>query len=200
MSASESSPITTDLQESIEQLVAETVRRSQVDHDEESKRLRAALQEALNEVEAGQAAMNKAADLLRTALQAPAPVTGSAEANDSATATVDSPSDDETEVSQTPQAAESPAPSTETPETGPHEMDVVAHDVTIGIASSLQTWLRERPEVVSAQTREFVNGELRLKLDLSSALDMTTFSEWIAEHKGRIATSTSSVVELRFGD
>ena len=73
MSASESSPIAANLQESIEQLIAETVRRSQNDHEEEVQALRGALKQALEEIESGQAAMNRAAETLRAALDAPAP-------------------------------------------------------------------------------------------------------------------------------
>ena len=51
MSASEHSPLGTHLQESIEQLIAETVRRSQVDHEKETKHLRAALEEAFEDDE-----------------------------------------------------------------------------------------------------------------------------------------------------
>ncbi len=195
MSASEHSPLGTHLQESIEQLIAETVRRSQVDHEKETKHLRAALQEALVEVEAGQTAMARAAELLRNALDSPAPAASPVETADKVVEESPTPI---TEAAVCTAASNEEAETAAT-ETGPHELDVVAHDVTFGIASSLQSWLRERPEVTHAKTREFVNGELRLELQMESGLDMARLNEWIAEHKGRVATSTDSVLELRFG-
>lgn len=190
MSASESSPLTSNLQESIEHLIAETVRNSQSSHEEEKQQLRVALQTALAEIEAGQASLNRAADTIRAALGTPATVS----------ATIDVADDVVDEAPAPPEVIAVEPPKVLPAEIGPHQMDVIAHDVTIGIASSLQSLLRERPEVTNAQTREFVNGELRLKLDLASGLDMSVLDEWIAAHSGRITSSTASVLELRFDD
>lgn len=192
MSASESSSSGTNLQESIEQLIAETVRRSQADHDEETKQLKSALKQALTEVETGQAAMTRAAEILRSALETPGHL---AVAPESAVAVVEESPEPSDEPVPTPIEEETTAT---VAEIGPHELDVVAHDVTFGIASSLQSWLKERPEVTNAKTREFVNGELRLELQMASGLNMPQLNEWIAEHKGRVSTSTASVLELRF--
>lgn len=189
MSATESSPATSGLQESIEQLIAETVRRSQSEHEEETQRLRDALRTALSDIEAGHASLTRAAETLRVVLgDAPAlePVAESSE-------------DIEPETPAPVDVVPVEPIATTEAEVGPHELDVIAHDVTIGIATSLQSLLRGRPEVNSAQTREFVNGELRLKLEMKSSLNMTVVNEWIANHGGRVNTSTASVLELRFG-
>ena len=61
-------------------------------------------------------------------------------------------------------------------------------------------WLRSRDEVANAQIREFVAGELRLHLDLTSGLEMTAFKQWLGEHAGDIVTSTDKVLEIRFTD
>lgn len=199
MSASDPSPLTSNLQESIEQLVAETVRRSQMDHDEETKRLRTALETALSEVEAGQASMTRAASILRTALSAasPAPATQEPESEtpvDEIVAESPAPVD---EPKVAPATTEEPG---EEPEVEPHGMDVVAHNVNFKIASGLQGWLKERPEVTDVRTRTFVNGELHLDVQMASRLDMTQLSTWIAGHDGRVKTTTPTVLELSFGD
>ena len=197
MSASESTSSGTNLQESIEQLIAETVRRSQVEHENEKKQLQEALQQALTEVEAGQAAMNKAAGILRSALDTPMPVaeeTGSAEAEVPVLPVAIDEPDEEPEP-----ATQVEVPPVDEPEVGPHELDVVAHDVTIDTAKRLQAMLRDREEVKDMKPRSFVNGELHLRLEMTSGLEMASIKEWIAEHKGQVATSTSSVLELRFG-
>lgn len=193
MSASESTSSGTNLHESIEQLIAETVRRSQVDHENEKQQLQAALQQALTEVEAGQAAMNKAAGILRSALDAPVP-------------TAEQTTPVEPREPALPVAIEKPeaedlaeVPPVVEPDLGPHELDVVAHDATIDTAKRLQAMLRDRDEVTDMKPRSFVNGELHLRLEMASGLEMASIKEWIAEHKGRVATSTSSVLELRFG-
>lgn len=188
MSAPESSPLVADLQESIEHLIVETVRRSQTGQDEENQTLRAALQTALADIEQGQKAIAKAADTLRSALGEGEPTRVVAAAAVEAIP---------------PTVTEVPAPVVETNTisgNGPHDLDVIAHDVTIGIATSLQSLLRERPEVADAQTREFVNGELRLQLRMSSGLDTQVLNDWIGQHGGRITTQTPSVLELRFGN
>lgn len=192
MSASEPSPLAANLQESIEHLVAETVRRSQTDLEVEQQKLRVALQQALAEIQSGQAAMNRAADVLQAAL-------------DTQVVTPITPDGAVEEVTEDSVVAESVEPTpveavVAEPVAGPHELDVIAHDVSIGTATGLQSMLRGREEVTSAQTREFVNGELRLKLEMNSALGMSSFKEWVAEHGGRVATQTNSVIELRFGE
>ncbi len=195
MSASESSPLTSNLHQSIEQLIAETVRRSQTGHDAEVAKLRSALKDATSEIEAAQSSLNRALSTLNDALgeetEVPAAVieadVSAVIAETAPEATTDSPS-----AASTPEA--SPAPET----TGPHTLDLIAHDVSIGVATGLQTMLRAQPEVAAARTREFVNGELRLNLDMNSGLNIAGLQEWIAGHNGRIATQTPSVIELRF--
>lgn len=195
MSASQSSPLAANLQESIEHLIAETVRRSQTSHEEERQQLREALQAALTEVEAGQAAMERAALTLRSALEASPASAAPAIIPDGLI------TDEETESPDSVEPGEPAAlPDVVESETGPHEIDIIAHDVTIGIATGLQSMLRSRAEVKSAQTREFVNGELRLRLEMDTKLDVDALTEWIAQHKGRITAQTDSVIELRFGD
>lgn len=198
MSASESSPLSSNLQESIEHLIAETVRRSKVVHEEEQTRLREALKQALSEVEAGQAAMARAAEVLRAALDTHA--------------TVESPAEPITEFVET-----APAPEALTPvgdpesihvqananepvasDAGPRDLDVVAHNINFRIAGSLQKWLNERTEVQNARTRSYVDSELHLELKIASSISDTDLKTWLAEHNGTIATQTSSVLELRF--
>lgn len=196
MSASESSPLPQDLQESIEQLIAETVRRSKTGHEEELQHLRGALKAALDEVEASQAALERAAATLRTAIAAPADVQPDAAPDAEVDQVVgEAPEPTEAEAAEPePDGQEQPADVA-----GPHELDVIAHDVQMDIATGLQTMLRGRPEVKSAQTRQFVNGELRLKLQMESSLDLPTVQEWVAERNGRIGTHTAAVLELQFG-
>lgn len=201
MTASESSPLTANLQESIQHLITETVRRSQVDHEKETDQLRTALQQALTEVEASQAAMSRAAELLRTALDA--------QASDS---TLPISADDVEITPPTPveESATAPAPidenapgmgsSPEDAKIGPHDLDVIAHNIYFKIAGSLQRWLKERPEVKDARTRTYVDNELHLELKMESGLDMAAMNEWMAENDGQIATNTASVLELRFGN
>ena len=193
MSASESSPLAANLQESIEHLIAETVRRSQSTHEDEQKKLRDVLQGALTEIEAGQAAMSRAASIIQSALETSVTESPSA---DGEVKDILAENPEPTKVVETVAIPEAvPAP-----EIGPHSLDVVAHDVSIGIATSLQSMLRDRQEVKSAQTREFVNGELRLHLEMKSGLEMTSFNEWVTAQGGRITSRTASVIELRFGD
>lgn len=193
MSASESSPIVANLHESIEHLIAETVRQSHVSHEEEKQALRDALQSVLGDIEASQLAMQRAADRLRAVIDAPAPETSAPVPTSEPVADEPATTPEDTETA-TEQPAQTPVVA------GPHELDVIAHDVSISIASGLQSLLRARPEVTSAQTREFVNGELRLKLDMASGLDMAELEQWIGTHNGRITAQTDSVLELRFGD
>lgn len=192
MSASEPAADTANLQATIEQLIAETVRRSQTDQDAEKVRLKAAMKVAATEIETAQSAMNRALNALHGALNEKShdetvievPLV---EAHHTVT------TDAEPEAITEPAAAAEPVE-----ELGPHRLDLIAHDVTISVASGLQSLLRGRPEVKSAQTREFVNGELRLDLEMTSGLDMKAFTAWIEQHGGRIATHTPSVIELRF--
>ena len=76
----------------------------------------------------------------------------------------------------------------------------MAHNIHFKIATGLQRWLKERPEVTDARTRTYVDSELHLELKMESALDVTKLKEWVAENNGQIATNTASVLELRFGD
>lgn len=199
MTASEPSPLASNLQESIEHLIAETVRRSQVDHEQEKEQLRTALQQALTEIESGQAAMNRAADLLRTALDTPESEdikqTPTPNSEEQITASTD------TSV-VIPAAAEIIAVQEESasaPITGQRDLDVVAHSINFRVAGNLQKWLNDRAEVANVKTRTYVDNELHLELKLESGLDMTAMKTWLTEHDGSIATNTDSVLELRFG-
>lgn len=200
MSASEPSPLASNLQESIEHLIAETVRRSQVEHEEEKTRLRTALQQALTEIESGQAAMNRAADFLRTVLDAPTPVVAELKPELGAV---------EARTAPTIESATSPTPveianvkgveKSESTTEGVHDLDIVAHSINFRIAGNLQKWLNDRAEVSDAKIRTYVDNELHLELKMESSLDMTALKTWLADHDGTIATTTDSVVELRFG-
>lgn len=198
MSASESSPLSSDLHQSIEQLIAETVRRSQNGHEAEVQRLKAALLVASEEIETARSAMDRALSTLHTALETgeTATVTAVSPAESAGNDEVQVSPESPTIVSETTEAAATEAGS----DVGPHTLDLIAHDVTIGIATGLQSMLRAQPEVNTAQTREFVNGELRLNLDMRSELNHAALQEWIGTHGGRVATRTASVLELRFGD
>lgn len=194
MSASESLPGVSSLHQSIEQLIAETVKQSQTTHEAERQKLTAALSGALSDIEQGQQALSRAAETLRAALgddEESIAIAPAAEA-------VDEPANDESapEAAQPAPVEVSPTPATDR---GPHELDVIAHGASIGNASGLQSLLRGRPEVESAQTREFVNGELRLHLALTSGLDTDALGTWLGEHSGELVTSTDSVIEIRFG-
>ena len=197
MSASESSPLAAHLQESIELLVAETVRRSHTTQEEEQQKLREAVAQALIDIEAGQAAMNRAATNLRAALEATVTEDVSEDVSTSPSSDGHIPITDSI-AHATPEPEAEPIATRQ--EVGAHGLDVIAHDVAIGMATNLQALLRVRPEVRSAQTREFVNGELRLHLEMESGLDTAALAAWLAEHNGRIATQTDSVIEIRFGD
>lgn len=190
MSASDLSAETENLQSSIEQLIAESLRRSQSSQDAELVQLKSAMRQAQAEIETAHAAMGRAREALRKAL-------GDDEIDD---LVIEVPL---VEVQNQPEAITGQVSEVATPAPvpmaeGPHQLDLIAHDVTIGLATGLQAFLRSRPEVTSAQTREFVNGELRLELEMASAPDMDALNAWIGEHQGRIANQTASVIELRF--
>lgn len=195
MSASETASGATNLHQSIEQLIAETVRQSQSTHEAEQQRLAEALKSALAEIESGQQALNRAAGMLRNALGV-------------ATSEAQNPEIVEESPEPTPQSeavqpiaapAEVVPTSEPTNDRGQHELDVIAHNANITNATGLQSWLRGREEVSTVQIREFVNGELRLHLDLGTGLEMTAFKTWLSEHAGSIVTSTDNVIEIRFG-
>lgn len=196
MTAPESSSLPQDLQESIEQLIAETVRRSKSGHEEEVQQLRSVLNAALEEVEVSQAALERAAATLRAAISTPEESRPEPEAEEEVDQVVgEAPA-------PTEEAAAQPAPDGQdqaAEATGPHELDVIAHNVQMDIATGLQAMLRGRPEVTSAQTRQFVNGELRLKLHMESSLHLPAIQNWVAERNGRIGTHTATVLELEFG-
>lgn len=192
MSASEPATDTANLQATIEQLIAETVRRSQTDQDAEKVRLKAAMKVAATEIESAQSAMTRALNALHSALND--------KSSDETVIEVPLVEPHHTAVALPEVTPEPEDVTVDEPveEIGPHRLDLIAHDVTIGVATSLQSLLRSRPEVKTAQTREFVNGELRLDLEMTSGLDMEAFTAWIGQHGGRIATQTPSVIELRF--
>ena len=188
MSASESAPATSDLHKSFEHLIAETVKQSRVSSDAEKRQLTAAMQLALDEIETSQQALTRAAESLRTAL-------GTAPATAEVTTEVIAEPTIKEELSK--EVDETPAPDP-APSRGEHELDVIAHHASIGNASGLQAMLRARSEVKSAQTREFVHGELRLQVCLRDGLDMGAFTTWLEKHNGTLVTSTDSVIEIRF--
>lgn len=194
MSASESSPLSANLQESIGQLIADAVRQSQADNLGDNQELKAAMAIALEEIAASKAALNRAEEVLRNALGTGEPeVTAEAEPApvDEVVEEVPAPSEAATE--------QSTAVVSESAEANPHELDIIAHRVDIDTAMNLQSMLRGRPEVTSAQTREFANGELRLHLSMGSRMDMAAFTEWVEGRKGTFGTQTDSVIELDFG-
>ncbi len=188
MSASESVPAALDLHNSIDQVIAEAEKRGRAAAEAETLQLTSALQAALEEIETSQQALSRAATALRAALGTAAdevPAPGVAEL---APLIKEEPAAPEGETAE----------SNPMPDRGEHEMDVIAHHASIGTASGLQTMLRSRPEVKSAQTREFVNGELRLQVCLRSDLDMAAFKSWLHEQNGTLVTTTDSVIETRF--
>jgi uncharacterized phage infection (PIP) family protein YhgE len=193
MSASDSAPVTTSLHQSIEQLIAESLKQSQSLHEAEKQRLTAALSAALGDIEAGQQAFARAAETIRAALN------GEEEA--APETTVEEPVTEPVNDEPMP-PAEEPVPvevsANPASDRGPHELDVIAHGASIDNAIQLQTLLRERPQVTSAQTREFVNGELRLHLSLESGMDLAALGDWLAAHSGQLVTSSDSVIEIRF--
>ncbi len=193
MPDSESAPSITTLHQTIEQLIAENRKQSDAVHQAEKQRLTAALSTALEEIEASQQALARAAETIRAALEEKGEEISAAPAEEPAP----TPADNEPMP-----PAEEPVPvevsTTLAEERGPHELDVVAHAASIDNAKQLQTLLRERPEVESAQTREFVNGELRLHLSLKSGLDMSALGDWLAAHSGELVTVTAAVIEIRF--
>lgn len=201
MPASESASGATNLHKSIEQLIAETVRQSQSNHEAEKLRLSEALKNALVDIEASQASLTKAAGTLREALGEQPATIAEVETVTEEVAETSPEAAPQLEVVQpavaTPEVGPTSAPADDR---GPHEMDVIAHNVTIANATGLQSWLRGRDEVANAQIREFVAGELRLHLDLTSGLEMTAFKQWLGEHAGDIVTSTDKVLEIRFTD
>lgn len=194
MSASESAPVASSLHQSIEQLIAESLKQSESLHEAEKQRLTAALYTALGEIEAGQQALAHAAAALRAALD------GEKETSDEAPVVENEP---EPAIEEPMPPAEEPVPvevsATPAKDRGPHELDVIAHGANFGNAQGLQQFLRGRDEVEGAQTREFVNGELRLHLSLSSGLDMTALGNWLTAQGGELVTATDSVIEIRFG-
>ena len=199
MSASESPSGATNLHASIEQLIAETVRQSRSGQEAEKQKLTGALKSALAEVESSQQALGRAAATLRDALGAegtPALDVASVEV------TTPSPAPESHLDIVHPVAEPLEAGPTSTPasDRGPHEMDVIAHNVNITQATGLQSWLRGREEVTNAQIREFVAGELRLHLELGTGLQMDAFKQWLGDHHGEIVTSTDKVLEIRFAD
>lgn len=196
MSASERSPLTSQVHQSIEQLIAETVRQSQSAHVREREALVAGVKQALAEIESSQLALERAATALRSALGDPtaaAPETRGGEVDEAV-----APNDTDLATEETTTPADSMT--AELQDRGPHELDVIAHGASIARASGLQALLRGREEVRSVQTREFVNGELRLHTDLHSALNMAALHTWLKENGGRVSTTTDAVVEISFAD
>lgn len=200
MSASESASGAANLHKSIEQLIAQTVRQTQATNEAEKQQLTVALNSALAEIEASQLSLNRAAELLRSALGTNASEIGKV-SNDEAEVAELSPSPaPEPEVVPAavvkPDVGPTAAP---TDDRGPHEMDVIAHNANIAIASGLQSWLRGREEVANAQTREFVGGELRLHLEMTNGIEMPALEKWLGDNGGQIVTNTDKVIEVRFG-
>lgn len=184
MSSSESLP---NLQASIEQLIADAVRQARADGSDGDAALRMVLQETLTDLEAQQTAMVTTIDRLRTALAVP--VAQESVATNAAAATI----------------APDPVPTVATPtvqtqdDRGAHELDVIAHGALLANASGLQAFLRTMPAVSSVQTRQFVNGELRLHAEMTAALDRNALNTWLGENGGKVLTVTDTVVELSFG-
>lgn len=183
MSSSESLP---NLQASIEQLITDAVRQARAEGSDGDAALHVVLQETLTDLETQQTAMAATIDRLRTALAVPvaqAPVP--------------------TNVVAT--TAPEPVPTVATPtvqtqdDRGAHELDVIAHGASLANASGLQAFLRTMPTVSSVQTRQFVNGELRLHAEMTAALDRNALNTWLGENGGKVLTVTDAVVEMSFG-
>lgn len=188
MSSSESIPNPASLQASIEQLIADAVRQSSSAASPENNALRAVLEATLTDIEAQQAALATTAERLRTALVP-------ADTNTATESVTMSPS---IATSVDGDSEEPDAPAAIAENAGPHTLDVIAHGATLAAASGLQSLLRTMPAVGSVQTRQFVHGELRLLVEMTSNLDSESLEAWLTDNDGRLASATSAVVEIRF--
>lgn len=192
MSGSESSPLTSQVHQSIEQLIADTVRRSQAEQSAEQEQLRTALKQALTELEAGKTALDRAITALRSALGEPETEAAAIEMPIAAPVT-------EKPVPM-PEPDAAPTISETAPERGAHELDIVAHGATIHRATGLQSFVRSLSAADAVQTREFVNGELRLHAQMNTGLDMKALSRWLQDNSGVVTTANDHVIEIRFAD
>lgn len=198
MSASQSAPATSDLHDSIDQVLAEAEKRGRAAADADLHHLTTALQTALDDIVSSQQALARTADALRTALGIHPTTPVNEELTDAA---IEVAGDRDPVNKEDPAVFEDVEPnSVALPDRGEHELDVIAHHASIGTASGLQAMLRARSEVKSAQTREFVNGELRLQLHLRNGLDISALSAWLSENAGALVTQTDSVIEIRFAN
>lgn len=210
MSASESSPLTSRVHQSLEQLIAETVRQSTELHEREGENLKAAMRSALAEIETSRLAMDRAAETLRAALgdePASAPVSPAIEPETEVSAPVEHTLVESTTPTVQDDVQQPAEPSPESAQTvaqsenrGPHELDIIAHGATITRAAGLQSLLRAADEVSSVQTRQFVNGELRLHAEMTRTIDLEALTTWLNENGGRVATTTDRVIEIHFAD
>ncbi|MCA9834556.1 MAG: hypothetical protein KC435_11440 [Thermomicrobiales bacterium] len=180
MSSSESLP---NLHASIQQLIADAVRQTRSSGDDSA--LHGVLQETLTDLESQQTAMAVTIERLRAALAA----------QDAPKAT---PADEPPLSIETVPTVETPTVLA-TDDRGAHELDVIAHGASLANASGLQAFLREMPAVDAVQTRQFVNGELRLHAEMKSALDRAALGAWLDANEGKILTVTDTVVEMSFG-
>ena len=182
MPSSESLP---NLHDSIEQLIANAVEQARATSTAQAAACRAAIEETLIELEAQQAALARSIERLRAALAVEA-----ASADDSA-ASAPAPASAETETDDIPT-------NTPTPIAAARELDVIAHGASLAHAAGLQQLLRALPSVDAVQTRQFVNGELRLQTVVRGAVDREGLTTWLAANGGDLLTVSDSVVEIVF--
>lgn len=182
MSSPDPLPVPADLQASIEQLIASAVQGSHARYDD---RLARVLRQTLADIESQQAALAAMADRIRTALD-----------DDGTPDPVDAEPETDPAIDVPTPAAEHP----EQAERDPHELDVIAHGTTLAQASGLQLLLRGMSEVADLQTRQFVNGELRLHATMAKAIDAPALRTWLDAHHGMITTFADDVIEIGFND
>lgn len=176
MSSSDPLFVAADLRASIEQLIATAMQQSRTNHDQ---RLTALLEETLRELETQQSALATMAERIRVALSEPEPAANPAPA---------------------PAIPVPASPSRVTPNAvlKANEVDVIAHGATLSHASGLQSLLRGMPEVTELQTRQFVNGELRLHAAMAASLDTQALRTWLETNNGTITTLADDVIEITF--
>lgn len=176
MSSTDPLLVAADLRASIEQLIATTMQQSRTNHDQ---RLTALLEETLRELETQQTALATMAERIRVAL-------------------IETESPIEPEVVPAIPVPASWSVVTPNAILDADELDVIAHGATLSHASGLQALLRGMSEVTELQTRQFVNGELRLHAAMAASLDTQALSTWLEANNGAIITLADDVIEISF--
>ncbi|MCO5216248.1 MAG: hypothetical protein M9953_01610 [Thermomicrobiales bacterium] len=178
MSSSDPLHVAADLRASIEQLIATAMQQSRTNHDQQ---LTALLKETLRELETQQSALAVMAERIRVALSE-SEVEPTAESEPASAIPI-------------PAATSIIAPNAILEAS---EVDVIAHGATLSHASGLQSLLRGMTEVTELQTRQFVNGELRLHAAMAASLDTQALSSWLEANNGTIITLADDVIEIAF--